>query len=128
MKPFPARNVYGEPLATCGTDPVTGFYRDGCCNTGNEDRGIHTVCARVTQEFLAFSRSKGNDLASPNPMAGFRGLRPGDCWCLCAGRWLEAHRAAKAPGVFLRATHEETLAIIPLEVLEPYALDQTRSQ
>lgn len=124
MKPFPARNVHGEPLATCGTEPITGFYRDGCCNTGHDDRGIHTVCARVTREFLEFSRGRGNDLQSPNPLAGFRGLRPGDRWCLCAGRWLEAHRAGRAPGVFLRATHEETLAVIPLEVLELYALDE----
>lgn len=124
MKPFSARNVHGEALETCGTEPLTGFYRDGCCNTGNDDHGIHTVCARVTREFLDFSRRQGNDLASPNPAVGFRGLQPGDCWCLCAGRWLEAHRAGCAPGVYLDATHEETLAVIPYEVLARYALDQ----
>lgn len=124
MKPFPARNVYGEALEICGTDPMAGFYRDGCCNTGNDDHGIHTVCARVTEEFLEYSRQKGNDLISPNPAIGFRGLRPGDHWCLCASRWLEAHRAGRAPGVYLGATHEETLAVIPFEVLEQYALDR----
>lgn len=127
MKPFPARNVHGESLAVCGTDPVTGFYRDGCCNTGNEDHGIHTVCARVTEEFLEFSRRKGNDLSTPSPGTGFAGLRPGDHWCLCAGRWLEAHRAGCAPGVYLGATHEETLAVIPMEVLAEYALDDPAS-
>jgi uncharacterized protein (DUF2237 family) len=124
MQPFPARNVYGEALEICGTDPMTGFYRDGCCNTGNDDHGIHTVCARMTTEFLEHSRGRGNDLEAPSPATGFRGLRPGDQWCLCASRWLEAHRAGCAPGVYLRATHEETLAIIPFEVLEQYALDR----
>lgn len=124
MKPFAARNVHGEKLQTCGLDPVTGYYRDGCCNTGNDDHGIHTVCAQVTEEFLAFSARKGNDLTSPSPGAGFRGLKPGDHWCLCASRWLDAHKAGCAPGVYLGATHEETLAIIPLEVLEQYALDR----
>ncbi|MDZ7829533.1 MAG: DUF2237 domain-containing protein [Halofilum sp. (in: g-proteobacteria)] len=127
MKPFAARNVYGKKLETCGHDPVTGFYRDGCCNTGNDDHGIHTVCARVTEEFLAFSKRRGNDLTAPSPATGFRGLKAGDHWCLCAGRWLDAHKAGCAPGVYLRATHEETLAIIPLEVLEQYALDQPAS-
>lgn len=124
MNPFPAHNVYGEPLETCGLDPVTGFYRDGCCNTGNDDHGIHTVCARLTEAFLDYSRARGNDLTSPDPALGFRGLRPGDHWCLCASRWLEAHKAGRAPGVYLRATHEETLAIIPFEVLFEYALDK----
>ena len=128
MSRFPARNVHGEQLATCGTAPITGFYRDGCCNTGDEDRGIHTVCAKITQEFLEYSRAKGNDLMTPNPMMGFQGLKPGDHWCLCAGRWLEAHKAGHAPGLYLNATHEETLAIIPLDILETYALDHsTRS-
>lgn len=125
MEVFVGRNVYGEALATCGSDPVTGFYRDGCCNTGHDDKGIHTVCARVTETFLDYSRAQGNDLSTPNPMMGFQGLKPGDRWCLCAGRWLEAHRAGVAPGVYLRATHEETLAMIPREVLEQYALDDT---
>ncbi|MFO7858330.1 MAG: DUF2237 domain-containing protein [Ectothiorhodospiraceae bacterium] len=125
MTPFASRNVFGEPLETCGNDPVTGFYRDGCCNTGHEDQGMHTVCARVSRDFLEYSRAQGNDLMSSNPMMGFRGLEPGDQWCLCAGRWLEAHRAGAAPGVLLRATHEETLAVIPLDVLRAYALDDT---
>ncbi len=125
MDRFPSRNVYGEQLATCGTDPVTGFYRDGCCNTGYEDQGIHTVCAEVTEQFLEYSRAQGNDLMTPNPIMGFQGLKPGDHWCLCAGRWLEAHRAGRAPGVYLRATHEETLTIIPLAILEGYALDHS---
>jgi len=124
VKPFPARNVYGETLATCGTDPVTGFYRDGCCNTGNEDHGIHTVCACVTEAFLDFARRQGNDLTAPSPAMGFPGLRPGDAWCLCAGRWLEAYRAGCAPGVYLQATHEETLAVIPFKVLAEHALDK----
>jgi len=123
MEPFAARNVFGETLEPCGTNPVTGFYRDGACNTGHDDRGIHTVCAAVTKAFLDFSAERGNDLASPNPLVGFRGLRPGDRWCLCAARWLEAYNAGVAPGVYLRATHEETLAVISLEVLRPYALD-----
>jgi len=124
MKPFAARNVLGEELETCGTEPLTGFYRDGCCNTGNDDHGIHTVCARVTAGFLHFSRRKGNDLMTPSPAAGFPGLKPGDHWCLCAARWLEAHKAGHAPGVLLRATHEETLAVIPYDVLAQYALDK----
>lgn len=128
MKAFASHNVFGDTLATCGTDPITGFFRDGCCNTSHDDRGIHTVCAQLTQAFLEFSRNQGNDLMTPNPMVGFQGLSPGDNWCLCAGRWLEAHKAGVAPGLYLRATHEETLAIIPLEVLQAYALDHsTRS-
>jgi len=123
MKPFASTNVFGESLVVCATDPVTGFYRDGCCNTGNEDMGMHTVCAEVTEAFLEFTRRQGNDLSTPRPAAGFAGLAPGDCWCLCAGRWLEAHRAGVAPPVHLRATHEETLAVIDLDVLRQYALD-----
>ena len=127
MKAFPPENVLGDTLATCGTDPVTGFFRDGCCNTSHDDRGIHTVCARVTREFLEFSRAQGNDLMSGNPAMGFNGLKPGDHWCLCAGRWLEAHKAGVAPGIFLSATHEETLAVITMEVLQQYALDRSKS-
>jgi uncharacterized protein (DUF2237 family) len=118
-----ALNVLGEPLAPCGLDPVTGFYRDGCCNTGYEDVGIHVVCARMTKEFLAFSRRRGNDLSTPMPEFGFPGLQPGDRWCLCAGRWKEALDAGVAPPVILQATHEETLAIVPLEVLKRHAID-----
>jgi uncharacterized protein (DUF2237 family) len=116
-------NVFGEPLAPCGLDPVTGFYRDGCCNTGYEDVGIHTVCTRVTKEFLEFSKSRGNDLTTAAPDLGFPGLKPGDRWCVCAGRWKEAYDAGVAPPVVLAATHEETLAIVPLEVLKRFALD-----
>ncbi|MEO1574482.1 MAG: DUF2237 domain-containing protein [Pseudomonadota bacterium] len=116
-------NVYGETLATCGEDPVTGFFRDGCCNTSDADAGSHTVCAQVNDEFLAFSRERGNDLSTPRPEFGFPGLKDGDRWCLCARRWAEAYNAGAAPRVFLRRTHQRALEIIPLEVLVPYALD-----
>lgn len=116
-------NVFGEPLEPCGSDPVTGYYRDGCCNTSSQDAGSHTVCARVTEEFLAFSRSRGNDLVTPRPEFGFPGLRPGDRWCLCAGRWLEAERRGAAPRVVLRATHQAALDTVSMERLRPYALD-----
>jgi uncharacterized protein len=118
-----ALNVLGEPLAPCGLDPLTGFYRDGCCNTGYEDVGIHVVCAKMTREFLAFSKKRGNDLSTPAPDMGFPGLKPGDRWCLCAGRWKEALDAGCAPPVVLAATHEETLAIVPLEALKRHAVD-----
>lgn len=118
-----ALNVLGEPLAPCSLDPVTGFYRDGCCNTGYDDTGIHTVCVRVTAKFLAFSKQRGNDLSTPMPEFGFPGLQPGDQWCLCAGRWKEALDADAAPSVVLAATHEETLAIVALEDLKRHALD-----
>ncbi len=118
-----ALNVLGEPLVDCSFDPLTGFYRNGCCDTGPEDMGIHTVCAQMTDEFLAFSKAQGNDLSTPRPAFGFKGLKAGDCWCLCAGRWYEAYRAGKAPKVRLEATHEETLAIIPLDALKEFALD-----
>ena len=123
MKIENARNVLGEPLAECGRDPVTGFYRDGCCNTGPEDLGAHTVCAEVTEDFLAFTASQGNDLSTAWPGGGFPGLSPGDRWCLCAVRWQEARRAGHAPPVFLEATHEATLEIVPLADLRPYARD-----
>src|SRR6056297_1656017 len=100
-----ARNVLGTELQTCGTDPATGFYRDGCCNTGPGDVGVHTVCAVVTQDFLEFSRDRGNDLMTPQPAYGFPGLKPGDRWCLCAPRWQEALEAGAAPDVVLEATH-----------------------
>ena len=118
-----ALNVLGEPLAPCGLDPVTGFYRDGCCNTGYEDVGIHIVCAKMTSEFLAFSKRRGNDLTTPAPQLGFPGLRPGDQWCLCAGRGKEALDAGVAPPVMLRATHEEALAVVPLAELKRHAID-----
>jgi len=118
-----ALNVLGQPLAPCGLDPVTGFYRDGCCNTGYDDTGIHTVCIRATKKFLEFSKQRGNDLSTPMPQFGFPGLKPGDQWCLCAGRWKEAHDAAMAPPVVLAATHEETLAMVPLAELKRHAID-----
>lgn len=118
-----ALNVLGEPLAPCSLRPLTGFYRDGCCNTGYDDVGIHTICARMTKEFLEFSRSRGNDLSTPAPQHGFPGLKPGDQWCLCAARWKEALDAGVAPPVVLAATHEETLAIVPLADLKRHALD-----
>jgi uncharacterized protein len=118
-----ARNVLGEPLAECGSKPLTGFYRDAACNTGPEDVGHHTVCARMDAAFLRFSRERGNDLSTPVPEFGFPGLQPGDCWCLCAERWQEAFAAGQAPKVRLTATHEATLDIIPLAVLKRYAID-----
>lgn len=116
-------NVLGEPLEDCGTDPVTGFFRDGCCNTGPEDVGSHTVCAVVTDEFLAFSRSRGNDLGTPRPEFGFPGLRPGDGWCLCAARWREALEAGCAPRVRLKATHRAALDICDLADLKRHSVD-----
>lgn len=116
-----ARNVLGGELIPCSLDPVTGFYRNGCCETGPHDLGLHTVCAVMTEEFLAFSKSTGNDLSTPRPEFAFRGLKPGDRWCLCAGRWREALDAGMAPQVILEATHEETLAIVSLGVLKDYA-------
>ena len=118
-----ALNVLGQPLQPCSLDPVTGFYRDGCCNTGYDDVGIHVVCARMTREFLAFSKKRGNDLSTPVPDAGFAGLKPGDRWCLCVGRWKEAFDAGVAPQVVLAATHEEALAVVPLEALKRHAID-----
>ncbi|ABM62069.1 DUF2237 family protein [Halorhodospira halophila] len=121
-QPFESLNVLGQPLAPCSTQPLTGFYRDGCCNTGHEDVGIHTVCARLDEAFLSFTREQGNDLTAPNPGMGFPGLQPGDRWCRCAGRWMEAYRAGVAPMVDLHAKHAETLAVIDLDTLKAYAL------
>lgn len=118
-----ARNVLGGELASCSLDPVTGFFRNGCCETGPHDLGLHTVCAVMTEEFLAFSRLVGNDLSTPMPEYGFAGLKPGDRWCLCAPRWKEALDAGAAPRVVLEATHEETLAIVPLGVLKDHAVE-----
>jgi uncharacterized protein (DUF2237 family) len=117
------RNVFGERLDECCAKPLTGFYRDGSCNTGPEDFGVHTVCAQMTADFLAFSKAAGNDLSTPLPQFGFDGLKPGDCWCLCAARWKEAFEAGQAPRIRLTATHEATLEIVPLEALKKYALD-----
>lgn len=115
-------NVLGTPLKPCAFDPMTGFFRNGCCDTGPADRGRHTVCVRVTAEFLAFSRARGNDLATPRPEFGFAGLRPGDRWCLCAERWKEAWLAGAAPKVVLASTHKATLRHVPLEALTEHAL------
>ena len=117
------RNVLGGTLALCSEDPVTGFYRTGCCETGPQDHGVHTVCAVMTDEFLKFSQSRGNDLSTPRPEFGFAGLRAGDRWCLCAARWLEAYQADKAPDVVLAATNIVTLRIVPLEALKTKAID-----
>lgn len=115
-----AKNVLGTELVPCGLDPITGFYRNGCCETGPDDIGLHTVCAVMTAEFLAYSKSVGNDLSTPMPDHGFKGLEPGDRWCLCAPRWKEALDAGAAPKLVLEATHEETLAIVTLGVLKDH--------
>lgn len=115
-------NVLGGKLEPCGTDPMTGFFRDGCCNTCAEDLGSHTVCVEVTTEFLEYSRFAGNDLSTPHPEFGFPGLQEGDRWCLCAGRWLEAYEKGMAPRVFLKNTHIRALEIVPKEHLEAFAV------
>ncbi len=122
MKKFDSKNVFGQELIPCSLDPVTGFFRDGCCNTSHHDHGMHTVCVELTDEFLEFSKSKGNDLTTPNPKFNFKGLKSGDSWCLCAPRWVEAYKAGVAPKVKLESTHEETLAIVPLHILKEFAL------
>lgn len=116
-------NVFGEPIEECSSRPVTGFYRNGCCDTGPDDPGVHTVCVRVTAEFLEYSRSRGNDLSTPMPAYGFPGLQPGDCWCLCAERWKEALADGMAPPVKLAGTHAKTLEYVSLDALKAYALD-----
>lgn len=115
------RNVLGGPLATCSTSPVTGFYRNGCCDTGPDDRGLHVVCAVMTADFLAFSKSAGNDLSTPRPEWRFPGLRPGDRWCLCGLRWAEAMDAGVAPAVVLEATHEKMLDLVSIDHLLAHA-------
>jgi uncharacterized protein (DUF2237 family) len=118
-----ARNVLGGPLEECGTDPLTGFYRDGCCNSGPEDVGSHTICAVVTAEFLEHQRSIGNDLSSPMPIYRFPGLSPGDRWCVTAANWLRAHQDGAAAYVVLASTHERVLETVPLEALRAHAVD-----
>lgn len=120
-----ARNVLGGELQACSFDPVTGYYRDGCCHTGAEDLGTHVVCARVTREFLDFSRERGNDLSKPRPQWRFAGLKPGDRWCLCVNRWLEALASGVAPPVVLEATHEDALLHLPLALLQQHAWRKT---
>ena len=119
----PPLNVLGEPLAHCSSEPLTGFYRDGCCRTGPDDLGSHVVCIQATAEFLEFSKSRGNDLTTPVEDFGFPGLNPGDRWCLCALRWKEALEAGHAPRVVLTSTHEAVLNYVDLSDLKPYALD-----
>jgi uncharacterized protein (DUF2237 family) len=119
----PSRNVLGSVLEVCSRRPLTGFFRNGCCDTSAEDFGSHTVCAVMTAEFLAFSRARGNDLSTPRPEFGFVGLKPGDRWCLCAPRWQEALEAGQAPRVVLRATHEGALRYCDLDDLKRYAID-----
>lgn len=117
------RNVLGGPLEPCGTDPLTGFYRDGCCSTGPEDLGSHTICAVVTAEFLEHQRGVGNDLVTPMPAYAFPGLRPGDRWCVVAARWLQAYTDGIAAPVVLASTHERALEIVPIEALREHAVD-----
>ena len=121
MTPDESINILGGPLAVCGTDPVTGFFRDGSCNTCAADQGSHTVCAVMTAEFLAYSKYVGNDLSTPRPEFGFDGLRPGDRWCLCAARFLQAHDEGCAPDVALSSTHQRALDIVSLDVLKAHA-------
>lgn len=118
-----SRNVFGEPLLACSAAPLTGFYRNGCCDTGPEDRGSHTVCAVMTDAFLDFSKARGNDLSTPRPEFGFPGLKAGDRWCLCAPRWQEAFEAGRAPRVVLRATHQGVLDYCALADLKRHAID-----
>jgi len=117
-------NVLGDPLEPCSMRPLTGFFRNGCCDTSAADQGSHTVCVVVTAGFLAFSKLRGNDLSTPRPEFGFAGLQPGDRWCLCAARFLEAYRAGMAPRVALRATHRRALEVVPLEALREVALER----
>lgn len=119
----PSINVLGGTLEPCSTKPVTGFFRNGCCDTGPEDQGLHTVCAEMSAEFLAMSKYLGNDLSTPRPEFGFAGLRPGDCWCLCAARFRQAHEEGTAPRIRLAATHRRTLDVVPLAVLRQHASD-----
>lgn len=121
MTPDPSLNVLGQPLEACSNTPVTGFFRDGACNTCSEDTGSHTVCAVMTAEFLALSKYLGNDLSTPRPEFRFPGLKPGDRWCLCAARFLQAHQEGCAPKVHLAATHLRAADIVPLDVLRAYS-------
>ena len=118
-------NVLGEKLEPCSTDPVTGFFRNGCCDTSAADQGSHTVCVVMTAEFLAFSKARGNDLSTPRPEFGFEGLKPGDQWCLSAARFLEAYEAGHPPRIKLTATHKRALEIVPLDHLREHALERT---
>lgn len=123
LKMHESLNVFGDVLIPCSTNPLTGFFRDGCCNTNDQDQGSHTVCIKVSEDFLKFSRERGNDLSTPVEEFGFPGLNAGDSWCLCAARWLEAEKAEMAPRVYLQRTHVRALEIVALEVLRKYAAD-----
>tara|TARA_B110000438_G_C15460633_1_gene498720 strand:- start:278 stop:658 length:381 start_codon:yes stop_codon:yes gene_type:complete len=117
------KNVSGEKLESCSNNPMTGWYRDGCCNTNEDDHGVHTVCARVTNEFLEWAKNVGNDLITPHPELGFPGLKDGDCWCVCASTYAQAIDEGLACKIFLKSTHQRTLEIIPIEKLKKYAID-----
>lgn len=125
MKNPRAKNVLGGPLQACSFDPMTGYFRDGCCHTDDDDLGSHTVCALMTKQFLEFSVRMGNDLVTPRPEYHFPGLKPGDRWCVCAGRWLQAYEAGVAAPVYLESTHERALEIVPLSALMEHAADQS---
>ena len=116
-------NVLGGPLMTCSDEPVTGFFRDGCCNISEDDFGSHTICVVLTEEFLAYSKAAGNDLSTPRPEFDFPGLTAGQRWCLCAARWVEAWRVGKAPKVALNSTNQAALEIVPLDLLKQHAID-----
>ena len=124
MEKEASKNVFGERLIQCSADPLTGYYRDGCCNTGPQDRGRHLVCAIMTEEFLQFSKAAGNDLSTPMPRYNFPGLNPGDRWCLCALRWKEAYDAGKAPKVVMQATHEKVLQYVEMDHLIEFAFKE----
>ena len=117
------KNVLGEPLETCGENPITGYFRDGCCNTDASDVGSHTVCTKITNDFLEFSKNQGNDLSTPRPEYGFDGLKDGDTWCLCADRWLEAYQNGVAPKIKLKSTNIKALEIIDLDYLKAHSVD-----
>lgn len=123
MEMMTSVNVFDEPLEACGSDPVTGFFRDNLCNTCQEDAGSHTVCIEATTEFLEYSRFKGNDLSTPVPEFGFSGLKAGDRWCLCAARWLQAYEDNMAPKVYLKGTHKRALEVVPMELLRQFSAD-----
>jgi len=122
------KNVFGTPLSPCSTSPMTGFFRDGYCNTGPFDHGRHLVCTRVTKDFLEYSKEQGNDLSTPRPEAHFQGLKPGDSWCICAARWKQAFEDDRAAPIILSATHEKALDFVPLPILQKYSIDDAMKQ
>ncbi len=117
------KNVFGEEIETCCESPITGFFRDGFCHTDDTDEGVHTICVSMTEDFLEFSKSKGNDLSTPRPEFNFPGLKGGDGWCLCAERWVEAYEVSMAPKLYIKRTNLRTLDIVPLEILKKFAID-----